>query len=109
LVLDRRVCTKSRRTYYQLLIKWTNWPPELAMWEGEDEILRLFPKFTSWGQDVAKGGGMSQSKSRAQNQASRASEPRSSTRGLLGQTRRSKEGQAQLCLEYCCETTVTSI
>jgi hypothetical protein len=39
------------------LIKWKGSPPELATWEEEDEILRLFPEFTAWGQAVANGGG----------------------------------------------------
>jgi hypothetical protein len=57
LVLDRRVHNKANRTSYQLLIKWKGSPPELATWEEEDEILRLFPEFTAWGQAVANGGG----------------------------------------------------
>ena len=57
LVLDRRVRNKSNRTCYQLLIKWSGWPPELVTWEDEDEVLRLFSRFTAWGQAVANRGG----------------------------------------------------
>jgi hypothetical protein len=57
MVLDRRVRTKGHRTSYQLLIKWKGSAAELATWEEEDEILRLFPEFTAWGQAVSNGGG----------------------------------------------------
>ena len=57
MVLDCRVCTKSRRTYYQLLVKWSGWPPELATWEDEDELLRMFLEFMAWGQAVVEEGG----------------------------------------------------
>jgi len=57
MVMDRRVHNKAHRTSYQLLIKWKNSPAELATWEEEDEIIRLFPEFTAWGQADANGGG----------------------------------------------------
>jgi hypothetical protein len=56
MVLDRHVCTRSRRTYYQLLVKWFGWPPKLATWEDEDELVRVFPYFMAWGHAVAKEG-----------------------------------------------------
>ena len=59
MVLDRRACTKNKRVYYQLLVKWSDMPPELATWEDEDDLLRRFPSFTAWGQAVAYGGEMS--------------------------------------------------
>ena len=49
MVLDRRVHNKAHRTSYQLLIKWKNSPAELATWEEEDEIIRLFPESSRLG------------------------------------------------------------
>jgi hypothetical protein len=48
MVLDRHGCTKNKRVYYQLLVKWMDLPPELATWEDEDELIRHFPSFTAW-------------------------------------------------------------
>jgi len=84
LALDRRVCTKSRRTYYQLLIKWSGWPPELATWEDEDEVLRLFPDFTAWGQAVANEGGDVTVRIKAPEGSTKTKRPRKPNTRVIG-------------------------
>jgi hypothetical protein len=57
MVLDHHVRSKSHHTSYQLLIKWKGSPAELATWEEEDEIVRMFPEFTARGQAISNDGG----------------------------------------------------
>jgi len=56
-VLDERMTSRSNCLLRQLLIKWRHVPPTLATWEDEDEIIRLYPDFTVWGEAVSKDGG----------------------------------------------------
>ena len=39
------------------MIQWADSFAELATWEDEDDLLRMFSEFTAWGQAVANGGG----------------------------------------------------
>jgi hypothetical protein len=46
--LHLHVLNKANRASYQLLIKWSGWPAEMTT--CEDEVVRLLPEFTAWGQ-----------------------------------------------------------
>ena len=39
------------------MVQWADSFAELATWEDEDDLLRMFSEFTAWGQAVANGGG----------------------------------------------------
>jgi hypothetical protein len=55
----RKVATDNGEVT-QVLVKWSEWPEELATWEMEDHLKRRFPKASAWGQASFQGGGMSQ-------------------------------------------------
>ena len=57
-VLDRRTTKLRTRTIEELLIQWSNLPPDVATWDDLTTIQSQFPEFPlSWGQDVFKGTG----------------------------------------------------
>jgi hypothetical protein len=56
LVLQQRVGSTATRQIRQVLIKWSNWPPEMATWENLEDIRRRFPAAPAWGQAGFQGG-----------------------------------------------------
>jgi len=55
-VLDRRLHLQNNSPVPQVLVQWSNLPPELSTWEDEEALKQEFPRAPAWGQAVAKGG-----------------------------------------------------
>jgi translation initiation factor IF-1 len=56
-VMDSRLQRRAGKEVPQLLVRWTSWPPSVAIWEDEHWIKEQFPRAPAWGQAVSKGGG----------------------------------------------------
>jgi hypothetical protein len=55
-ILQRRKVATDNGEVTQVLVKWSEWPEELATWEVEDHLKRRFPKASAWGQASFQGG-----------------------------------------------------
>jgi hypothetical protein len=55
-ILQRRKVATDNGEVTQVLVKWSEWPEELATWEMEDHLKRRFPKAPAWGQASFQGG-----------------------------------------------------
>jgi hypothetical protein len=56
-VLDRRLMKKGNSSVLQVLIKWSNLPPDAATWEDWDVLKNSFPVILTWGQASSSPGG----------------------------------------------------
>jgi hypothetical protein len=57
-VLRQRLVSKGSRTVRQALIKWSALLESLSTWEDLEALKQRFPAAPTWGQAVAKGGGV---------------------------------------------------
>jgi hypothetical protein len=55
-VLDRRLHRQLDQVIPQVLIQWTNLPPQLSTWEDEEALRQDFPWAPAWGQAVSQEG-----------------------------------------------------
>lgn len=55
-ILQRRKVATNNGEVTQVLVKWSEWPEELATWEMEDQLKQRFPKASAWGQASFQGG-----------------------------------------------------
>lgn len=55
--LQRRFISRSVEAIQQVLVQWSNWPPELATWEDLDYMKQIFPYAPAWGQEAFQGVG----------------------------------------------------
>jgi hypothetical protein len=49
-VLQSKLVSRGDRSVQQLLIKWSDWPEDLATWEDMEGIKQRFPDAPAWGQ-----------------------------------------------------------
>jgi hypothetical protein len=49
-VLQSKLVSRGDRSVQQLLIKWSDWPEDLATWEDMEGIKQCFPDAPAWGQ-----------------------------------------------------------
>ena len=56
-VLEQRVIQRGNSMVPQVLVRWTDQPPEFATWEDREELQQHFPKAPAWGQAASQGGG----------------------------------------------------
>jgi len=54
--LQRRFISRGVEAHQQVLVQWSNWPPELATWEDLDYMKQIFPYAPAWGQAAFQGG-----------------------------------------------------
>lgn len=55
-VLDRRLVKKGNPAVTQVLVRWSNIPPESATWEDFEVVRHRFPESVAWGQATSEGG-----------------------------------------------------
>jgi hypothetical protein len=55
-ILQRCQVRRPSGDKLQFLIKWAQWPEELATWEDVDSLKLRFPDHEAWGQASSKGG-----------------------------------------------------
>jgi hypothetical protein len=49
-VLQKRVVLRGVQSVPQVLVQWSEWPPEMATWEDADSVHQRFPCASAWGQ-----------------------------------------------------------
>ncbi|CAO2169811.1 unnamed protein product [Urochloa humidicola] len=57
MVLHRRMITRGLKPVKQILVKWSNWPLEMATWEDAVALQQQFPFAPAWGQAASQPGG----------------------------------------------------
>lgn len=57
-ILDCRLHRHSKDMIPQVLVQWSNLPPQLSTWEDEESLHQEFPRAPAWGQAVSQEGGI---------------------------------------------------
>ena len=56
-ILQKRFINKGISPVQQVLVKWSDWPEDLATWEGLLDHQQRFPNAPAWGQASSQDGG----------------------------------------------------